>query len=291
MGWRGVDERLIRCGELLLDLDFLEGYDEELESMNGGKEGRPFTLTGSHIGFLGVVRYLFSLPYRRLEGFAIALNRLVSKLPSGDYSGLRRRILELDLPLQGELRDSQEPVCIAVDSTGVRVHKAGGWRERKHGNKRRRYVKLHLAVDVGTKEILALEVSTDEVHDSKALPNLLDQAQRRRRVSKALGDGAYDQVDVHEELEARGIEPAIKPRKKSSVDTPSEARRREVKLYKHLGYRRWSKLKGYGRRWMVETAYSTFKGAFGEYSMARILQNITKELVAKTAIYNLLINL
>jgi hypothetical protein len=120
MGWRGVDERLIRRGELLLDLDFLEGYEEELESMNGGKEGRPFTFTRSRIGFLGVVRYLFSLSYRQLEGFAIALNRLVPKLPSGDYSGLRRRILELDLPFQGELRDSQEPVCIAVDSTGVR---------------------------------------------------------------------------------------------------------------------------------------------------------------------------
>jgi hypothetical protein len=139
--------------------------------------------------------------------------------------------------------------------------------------------------------VVALEVSTDEVHDSKALPNLLDQTQRRRRVSKALGDGAYDQVDVYEEVEARGIEAAIKPRKNSSVDTPSEARRREVKLYKHLGYRRWSTLKGYGRRWMVETAYSTFKGAFGGFSMARTLQNITKELVAKAAIYNLLTNL
>jgi len=291
MGWREVDEGLIRRGELLLDLDFLEGYEEELESMNRGKEGRPFTLTRSHIGFLGVVRYLFSLPYRQLEGFAIGLNRLVPKLPSGDYSGLRRRILELDLPLQGELRDSREPVCIAVDSTGVRVHKTGGWRERRHGNKRRRYVKLHLAVNVETKEILALEVSTDEVHDSKALPNLLDQAQRHRRVSKALGDGAYDQVEVYEEVEARGIEAAIKPRKNSSIDTPSEARRREVKLYKQLGHRRWSRLKGYGRRWMVETAYSTFKGAFGGFSMARTLQNITKELVAKAAIYNLLINL
>jgi hypothetical protein len=42
---------------------------------------------------------------------------------------------------------------------------------------------------------------------------------------------------------------------------------------------------------MVKTAYSTFKGAFGEYSMARTLQNITKELVDKATIYNLLINL
>jgi hypothetical protein len=30
MDWSAVDERLIRRGELLLSLDFLEGYDFEL---------------------------------------------------------------------------------------------------------------------------------------------------------------------------------------------------------------------------------------------------------------------
>ena len=87
MGWKEVDEKLIRRGELILNLDFLEDYDKELEAMNGGKEGRPFTLTASHIRFLGVARYLFAMPYRQLEGFTRALNRLLPRLPSGDYSG------------------------------------------------------------------------------------------------------------------------------------------------------------------------------------------------------------
>ncbi len=106
MSRREVDERLIRRGELLLDVDFLEGYKKELDEMNRGKEGRPFTLTKSHIRFLSVVRYLFSLPYRQLKGFAICLNRLVPRLPSGDYSGLRRRILDLDLPSHREPTNS-----------------------------------------------------------------------------------------------------------------------------------------------------------------------------------------
>jgi hypothetical protein len=177
-------------------LDFLDDYDEELESMNRGKEGRPFTLTNSHIRFLGVVRYLFSLPYRQLEGFAIALNRLVPKLPPGDYSGLRRRILDLDLPLYEDLRDSKEPIVVAIDSTGVKVHRMGDWMERRHG-KRRRYIKLHFTVNTETREVLDLKISTDDTHDSKALPNLPDQAQRRRRVSKALGDGPYDHAEVY----------------------------------------------------------------------------------------------
>ena len=295
MSWKDVDERLIRRGELLLDLDFLDGYDGELGEMNRGKEGRPFTLTHSHIRFLGVVRYLFIMPYRQLEGFARALNRLVPRLSSGDYSGLRRRILDLDLSPYKELRDldpdSREPICIAVDSSGVKVHRAGGWMERRHGKKKRRYVKIHFAVNVETREVVALDVSTDDVHDSKALPGLLDEAERRVEVSKMLGDGAYDNAEVYEDLEHRGIEAGVKPRRNSSIDTPSEARRREVQLYKHMGHKGWTRLKGYGRRWSVETAYSTFKGAFGGYCMAKTMQNITKELVAKATIYNMLVNL
>lgn len=289
MGWKDVDERLIRRGELLLSLDFLEGYDRELEGMNRGKEGRPFTLTNSYTRFLGVVRYLFLMPYRQLEGFTIALHRLVPRLPSGDYSGLRRRILDLDLSPYRELRDSREPICIAVDSTGIRVHRAGGWIERLQGKKR--YVKLHFAVNVETREVIALEVSTDDTHDSKALPRLLDEAERHVEVYEMLGDGAYDRSEVYEDLERRGIEAAIKPRRDSRPDTPSEARRRAVRLYQRLGHRGWARHKGYGRRWSVETAYSTFKGAFGEFCMAKTLENIAKELVAKATIYNMLVNL
>ncbi|MEM2193248.1 MAG: hypothetical protein QXY40_04840 [Candidatus Methanomethylicia archaeon] len=69
MYWFVVDERLIRRGELLLGLDFLEGYDVELMDLNIGKVGHPFKLTVRYVEFFMVVRYLFSMPYRQLEGF------------------------------------------------------------------------------------------------------------------------------------------------------------------------------------------------------------------------------
>jgi IS5 family transposase len=290
MGWKDVDERLIRRGELILDLGFLETYEEELEEMNRGKEGRRFTLTHSHIRFLGPVRCLFAMPYRQLEGFTRALNRLVPRLPFGDYSGLRRRILQLNLSPYESLRELGEPLTIAVDSTGVKVHRAGGWVERKHG-KKKRYVKIHFAVNVETKEIVALEVTTDATHDSKVFPRLLEEAERHGRVVKAYGDGAYDSSEVYETLEAKGIEAVIKPRGNSRVDTPSPARRHVVREYLNLGHDAWAKLKGYGGRWLVETAYSTFKRAFGEHCMARTMRNIAKELMAKATIYNMLVNL
>ena len=290
MGWKDVDERLIRRGALILDLEFLEDYDNELEAMNRRKEGRPFTLTHRHIRFLAVVRYLFAMPYRQLEGFARALHRLVPRLPSGDYSGLRRRILGLDLDPSEHLREVEEPIAIAVDSTGVKVHRAGGGVERKHG-KRKRYVKVHFAVNVETGEVVAMEVTADDAHDATALASLVEQSEEQGRVVRLYGDGAYDSAAIYEALASRGIEAVIKPRGSSRPDTPSPDRRRVVKEYLRLGHDVWAGLKGYGRRWMVETVYSTFKRAFGEHCMAQTFRNIVKELVAKATIYNMLVNL
>lgn len=289
MDWDSVDERLIKRGELLLSLDFLERYEDELKSMNRCKEGRPFTLTSSHIMFLAVVRYLFGLPYRQLEGFSRALNRLLPRLPSADYSGLRRRILEVDLSPYIDFEGSDDLV-IAVDSTGVRVHKAGGWVEREHGRKKR-YVKIFFAVDVETKQALAMLVTTDGTHDSRVFPELLKKAESHGRVSKVYADGAFDNSKAYGLLESKSIEAVIKPRRNSRLDTPSEPRRRAVTEYKRLGYRRWANSKGYGKRWSVETAYSTFKRTFGEFCMAKTMSNIEKEMTTKACIYNMLINL
>jgi hypothetical protein len=77
MDWRGVDERLIRRGELLLSLDFLESYDLELSVLNLGKVGRPYRVTYM---FLAVVRYLFNMPYRQLEGFTQAYTKTIHGL-------------------------------------------------------------------------------------------------------------------------------------------------------------------------------------------------------------------
>ena len=152
MGWKETDERLIKRGELILDLSFLEHYEKELETMNKGKVGPPYRLTPSYIQLLTAIRYLYRMPYRQLQGFTRSLHNLVPKLPSADYSGLRKRILALTPDPYQSLNEKQEPISIAVDSTGVKVNRAGGWIERKHG-KKKRYVKLHFAVDTESKEM------------------------------------------------------------------------------------------------------------------------------------------
>ena len=219
-----------------------------------------------------------------------ALERLVN-VPTADYTSLRKRVLEVDMEPFSSLAGSDEPLAIAIDSTGVRVLKAGGWMERQHGVKKK-YLKVHFAVNVRTKEVVAMEVTTDERHDATVAERLVDQAEANAGpIKEVLGDGAYDSARIYERLHDRGIDAAIKPRKNSILNTGSDARRCEVDLYRCLGHEKWAEEKGYGRRWSVETAYSTFKRAFGEAVMAKTMANAARELAAKAAIYNMLVRM
>jgi hypothetical protein len=119
-------------------------------------------------------------------------------------------------------------------------------------------VKLHFAVNTVTHEVVAMEISTDDMHDVRALPGLVEGAGRNVRVSKLYGDGAYDSGEVYDLLEVKGVEPVIKPRRNARLGAGSPARRRAVSQIRELGYEAWAKLTGYGRRWSVETSYSTF---------------------------------
>lgn len=136
-----------------------------------------------------------------------------------------------------------------------------------------------------------MEVTTDDAHDVKALPGLVDEAWRNMRVAKVYGDGAYDSWKVYGFLEAGGVEPVIKPRRNSRLDTRCPGRRLAVGWVRELGYEAWARAAGYGRRWAVETTYSTFKRVFGEHSLARSFENIARELAGKVALYNLMINM
>ena len=97
-----TDDKLIRRGELILDLKSLKNHRKELKTMNKGKRGPHYRLANIYIQLLAAVRYLYQMPYIQLEGLTRTLHGLVPALPPGDYSGLRKRILRLDLsPYRG----------------------------------------------------------------------------------------------------------------------------------------------------------------------------------------------
>ena len=60
--------------------------------------------------------------------------------------------------------DDDDDLILAIDSTGIKITNRGQWMDEKwNTHNRKGFLKIHVAVDIRTKEILALEV-TDEKH-------------------------------------------------------------------------------------------------------------------------------
>ena len=70
--WYSYNESLVRRGQVLLDFDVIDGWDDELSQMNHGKIGEPYDYPDSFMQLLGYMRIYFHLPYRQAEGVVIA---------------------------------------------------------------------------------------------------------------------------------------------------------------------------------------------------------------------------
>lgn len=110
-------------------------------------------------------------------------------LPVPSYRTISRR--QGPLPLPSLSSSKSQPRHIVIDSTGLRVHRAGEWHvHNQRGGRRRIWHKLHLGVEEQTKEIVAVEVTANHGHGSQVLPRLLPQIPGT--VVQVSGDGAYD---------------------------------------------------------------------------------------------------
>lgn len=292
MNWNKYNESLVKRGEIFLDFDVIDNWHVELEKMNKGKEGRKFVYPDSFIKLLGYMRAYFHLPYRQTEGIVRA--HASNTLPSiPDYSRICRRINGLNIKIDDDDDANKSSLhddnfVIAIDSTGIKVTNRGEWIRHKW-NVKRGYLKIHVAVDIKKKRILSLIVTSEEVHDGKILPELIDDItiKQNKIVDSTIADGAYDSNNNFQYLSFRGIQPAIKVRKNSRCrKTNHYSRNKNVPLQKKTNLQEWKNSVDYGKRWIAETVFSCFKRMFGEYVTAIRFENMVKELILKASLYN-----
>jgi len=291
----------VRRGEILFSYDSLDSWGFELERMNKNKKGKPFTFPNSFIQAIGYIRCSFHLPYRQTEGIINATGkRLPDKSPS--FGHICKRINKLNIDIKRRKKIDEDDLIIAVDSTGIKVTNRGQWMAQKWNVQNKKgYLKIHVAVNIKTKEILALEVTDEKVHDGRMLKKLvnhvLDGSTTSTRgpnkivvvnIKSALGDGAYDSNANFRILQEKGITPGIKIRKNSIVAPKNNRlRNKEVIQQTKEDLLKWKKKRKYGHRWIAETAFSTIKRTFGEYVSATKFNNMVKEMMIKVSLYNL----
>jgi hypothetical protein len=278
INWKEYNEKLVKRGEILFSTEFIENWKKELNSMNEKKRGHPYEYPNSYMQFLISIRYYCHLDYRTLEGFCRNLSRILG-IPVPDHSTIHKRFLKMDFNPPAL---NSEEIVIAVDSTGIKVYNRGEWMREKY-RKRRGWIKIHFAVDVETKQVIAYEVTDEQIHDNGKFKDLVEKSEERARVKRVLADKAYDSYDNFEFLQSRNIGPAI-PVRKGAIDVLKHPRSEEAR--KQRDFDRWKKEKEYGLRWMVETAYSVFKRYFGEFVSTKKWDYMLREIAAKVWIYN-----
>ena len=289
--WKEYNEQLVRRGETYISLDFMETWDKELEEMNYKKRGRPYKFPESFMIFLAFIHIAF-LPFRQMEGFLRKLSEYIPKLKAADYSTICKRLqkMHIDLPLQ----DIGNDVIIALDSSGMKVSNRGEWIRHKW-KVRKGWIKVHIAVDVKTKSLLALEITDERTGDGEMLEPLVEKAKKtigNKKIERMYGDGSYDSRKNFNYLEKEEIEPIIKTRKNASTKARgSPARARCVRERKELGYEGWRDKYKYGQRWAAETFFSGVKRTFGETTKAKTTEGMFQEVKMKFVFYNMLINL
>jgi transposase len=260
--------------------------------MNKNKKGKPFEFPDSFILAIGYIRYSFRLPYRQTEGIINVTGKSLPSKPS--YGHICKRINKLNVNINnGHVKNDDGYVIIAADSTGIKVTNRGQWMEEKWNVLNRKgYLKIHIAVNIKTKEILALEVTNEKEHDgsSRILKKLVNDVLDNQgiMIESVLADGAHDTNTNFQFLEQKGITSGIKVRKNSIICIRNNSlRNREVRLQTKDDLLKWKAKRKYGHRWIAETAFSTIKRTFGEYISATRFQNMVKEMMIKVSLYNL----
>ncbi len=172
--WAEYNKALCKRGSVTFWID-----DTAVDATHHGMRGRGFQYSDTAIETALMIKVVFSLPLRALQGFIDSIFELLDvPLTSPDYTCISKRSKTVQVKYHNKSKGAIRH--IAIDSTGLKVFGEGEWKVKKHGaEKRRTWRKLHLAVYVDTHEAISAEVSLVNVGDSEVLPTLLNPLRRK----------------------------------------------------------------------------------------------------------------
>lgn len=305
---------MVKFAKKLFDRSWMKRIFSDLEVMNGGKVGHPYVFTDAMIIWALTIRIALGTSYRMAEGI------LNSFLDDEGYRNISHpqfmaRCKELMMPRQsgGKPVDDRilafggcdvipkgKPITVAIDSTGMSLSKCGSWLAYKwHKRIVTGWIKLHVAVDVETNEILAYAITDEKMGDVSCLGLLMEQVLGKGHdVGCLLADAAYDKKTIWTEYEDRGIRVAININSpqlgKCMPDRPSRiraygcmVRANHIKRIMSVGRDQWKLEVGYNIRWKVECTFSDLKRLFGDVLRARTRLTDMAEVFQKVRVMNI----
>ena len=295
--WNDYNKSLIQRGSITVWFSE-DAFKKWTAPKEMGKKGRPKLYSDDAVLTTLIIRSVFHLPLRALQGFLTSLVMILSiGLPIPSYTQICRRAKLLGQEMKKLSR--KNITNIVIDSTGLKVYGEGEWRVRQHGySKRRTWRKLHLAICPDSNEIIFEILTENNVADCEIYPKLLEAMPKS--VKRTYGDGAYDTERCYKANLKHGSIPIIPPNRNAVFreDASISWETRNIYLLEISGLggdddarKLWKKLKGYHRRSLAETAMFRFKCLFGNDLKSRILDTQRAESRAKREALNMMTRL
>jgi hypothetical protein len=285
--WAQYNKKLVNRGKINLWV-----HPQLFNNWRANKEGkacRPFFYSNELIKTMSYIRFKFHLSLRETEGFFLSLIALLSMcLEVPCYTQLCRRMKKLELP--SELLAKRNITDIVLDTTGLKVFGEGEWRAEKYGGKKR-WKKLHLALDPTSGQLLLAEVTDEHVHDTAYLETALKGSNRKK--GKVLIDGIADSRRCYNITRWHNKILLTPPKKGAVVRQEKELQGRNdtIRAIRGLGGDRmarsiWSKLTGYNRRVVIESMMARWKRLYGGFLLSRCSQRQQIEVRLKAEMIN-----
>ena len=128
--------------------------------------------------------------------------------------------------------------------------------------------KLHLGMDAGTGQIVAVSLTAKEVDDGAEVGALLDQV--AGPVATLTADGGYDQDNVYADVAERRADTnvVVPPRTtavpRETAESAPTQRDRHLQCIAEHGRMAWRRASGYPRRALAEVAIRRWKQVIGD---------------------------
>lgn len=281
--WFEYDKALVNRGDVTVW--FAEDYVQQNWSVKpSGKRGAPQVYSNEAVQMLLMLKAVYKLPYRALEGFARSLMRQMDldfRIP--DHSTMSRRACRVKVNIPRKERS--EPIHLVVDSTGLKIYGEGEWKVRQHGaGKRRTWIRVHLGVDGDEKDVRAVVVTPEEIRDCEVFGELIEQVDES--IEKIYADGAYDTRECYDVAGKKEADLVVPPRKNAVLWENGHPRNTAIILIALIGMMMWMVITGYHKRSIAENAMYRLKQLFGASLASRKFITQESEVHARIAAMN-----
>ena len=281
--WAEYNDALVERGSLTVWIS--QEAIEKWEYDGPNQQGAQWGYTDLAIRTCLEIKLAYELTLRQVEGFVGSIFELMGvDLDVPDYSLLSKRQsgVEVDLSAGGS---GGEVSHLVMDSTGLKVHGEGEWKQRTHGKqKRRTWRKLHLGVDAETGQITATVLTDNTEADASQVEPLLEETEgggnegggnEGGELQAVYADGAYDTWDGCEAITGREAMPVIPPQRNAKIKKHGNAagpplpRDEAIRYIRSHGRKKWKRTRDYHRRSLGETAVCRYKQLVGRFVEAR----------------------